>query len=170
MASAKTDLLSVPLALDAVGWGGVGDAFLTADIPQVYVQGHRTPSKPAKLSAAAWLRGGSGDQFSALQRPKPHLPDTFDSPQCECLWISTATHRGRQPHLPDRIATVAGPQRHTWRTRLPHLPDRNLAKSLMQQRKSNFKVCKTLKDSEDRDLTYPQNPEPRGVRQVWQSR
>ena len=75
------------------------------------------------------------------------------------MWISTATHHGRQPHLPDRIATVAGPQRHTWRTRLPQLPDRNFAKSLIQQRKADCKVSKVLKDSEDQGLTYPQNPE-----------
>ena len=116
MASAKTDLLSVPLALDAVGWGGVGDAFLTADIPQVYVQGHRTPSKPAKLSAAAWLRGGSGDQFSALQRPKPHLPDTLDSPPVRVL-VDIYRHTSRT------ATTLAGQDCHSCRTAAPHLAD-----------------------------------------------
>jgi len=159
MASAKTDLLSVPLALDAVGWGGVGDAFLTADIPQVYVQGHRTPNKSANFVLQRSFAEGPATS-SARSNVLSHTCRTpLIRPQCGCLWISTATHRGRQPHLPDRIATVAGPQHHTWRTRLPQLPDRNFAKSLMQKRKSNCKVCKALKDSEDQDLTYPQNPE-----------
>ena len=78
------------------------------------------------------------------------------------LWINAATDCGRQPQLPDRIATVAGPLRHTWRTPLPRLPDRNRAKSLIQLRKADRKVSKVLKDSEDQDLTYPQTPKTKG--------
>ena len=125
MASAKTDLLSVPLALDAVGWGGVGDAFLTADMPQVYVQGLRTSRKPAKVCAETYPLGGSDSQFFVLQRPKPHLPDTLDSPPVRGLvdiyrhTSRTATtlagqdchsYRTAAPHLADAIATVAGPK------------------------------------------------------------
>jgi hypothetical protein len=45
---------------------------------------------------------------------------------------------------------------------LPLLPDRKLAKSLIQLRKTDRKVSKALKESEDQDLTYPQKPKTKG--------
>jgi hypothetical protein len=90
------------------------------------------------------------------KRLKPHLPDTRHSTQNGVL-VDIYRHIWRTlPHLPDRNATAAGPQRHTWRTPLPQLPDRDRSKSLIQIRKDSHKVSKVLKDREDQDLTYQQ--------------
>lgn len=42
------------------------------------------------------------------------------------------------------------------------MPDGKRAKSLIYREKSERKVSKALKDSEDLDLTYPQIPKSKG--------
>lgn len=42
------------------------------------------------------------------------------------------------------------------------MPDKNRPKSLIYKEKSNHKVSKALKDSEDLALTYPQKPRSKG--------
>jgi len=142
MASAKTDLLSVPVATDGTalpcttGFGG------TDDIPIVYVQQLRTmltylnglSDRPIAVRSDLFLD-------SNVSTPKEYatLAGHPLEPPCGKL---CATDPGPPPHLPDTWSTHAGLQSHGQRTAKPQMPDAKRHNSLFYITKQLSKSSK----------------------------
>jgi len=123
MASAKTDLLSVPVATDGTalpcttGFGG------TDDIPIVYVQQLRTLLRDLSSLSDRPIAVHS-DLFlgSNVSTPKEYATLAGHPLEPPC-GKPCATDPGPPPHLPDTSSTHDGLQSHDQRTAKPQMPD-----------------------------------------------